>query len=138
MSMTVFVTQSQHVLATKKYVSMSMTVFVTQSRHLLATKQHVSMTVFVTQSQHVFATKHHVSMTSLTWSFCHQSCYFDFPPFPPLAVLTADQSKLTATYHEIDFFVSSDVEKMHAPVAKGTFGSENVQNTAVSEHFLQF
>lgn len=81
---------------------MSMTVFVTQSRHLLATKQHVSMTVFVTQSQHVFATKHHVSMTSLTWSFCHQSCYFDFPPFPPLAVLTADQSKLTATYHEID------------------------------------
>ena len=56
-SMTVFVTQSQHVLATKKYVSMSMTVFVTQSRHLLATKQHVSMTVFVSQSQHVFATK---------------------------------------------------------------------------------
>ena len=88
----------------EKYVSMSMTVFVTQSWHLLATKQHVSLTVFVTQSQHVFATKHHVSMTSLTWSFCHQSCYFDFPPFPPLAVLTADQSKLTATYQEIDFF----------------------------------
>jgi len=105
-SMTVFVTQSQHALATKKYVSMSMTVFVTQSRHLLATKQHVSMTVFVTQSQHVFATKHHVSMTSLTWSFCHQSCYFDFPPFPPLAVLTADQSKLTATYHEIDLIAA--------------------------------
>ena len=32
-------------------------------------------------------------------------------------------------------FWSSDVDKMHAAVAKSTFWSENVQNTAVSEHF---
>ena len=35
-------------------------------------------------------------------------------------------------------FWSSDVEKLHAAVAKRTLGSENVQNTAVSEHFLKF
>ena len=35
-------------------------------------------------------------------------------------------------------FWSSDVEKLHAAVAKSTFGSENVQNTAFREHFLKF
>ena len=34
-------------------------------------------------------------------------------------------------------FGSSDVEKLRAAVAKSTFGSENVQNTSVSEHFLK-
>ena len=32
-------------------------------------------------------------------------------------------------------FWSSDVEKMHATVAKRTFWSKNVQNTSVSDHF---
>ena len=35
-------------------------------------------------------------------------------------------------------FVSSDVEKMHAAVAKSTFGSENVKKLTSSEHFLKF
>ena len=29
-------------------------------------------------------------------------------------------------------------EKLHAAVAKGTFGSENVQNTSFREHFWKF
>ena len=35
-------------------------------------------------------------------------------------------------------FWSSDVEKLHDAVAKSTFGSENVQNTSVSDSFLKF
>ena len=35
-------------------------------------------------------------------------------------------------------FCCSPVEKMHAAVAKHIFGSENVQNMTVSEHFLKF
>ena len=35
-------------------------------------------------------------------------------------------------------FWSSDVEKMHAAVAKSTFWSENVQNTSAPKHFLLF
>ena len=34
-------------------------------------------------------------------------------------------------------FWSSDVEKLHAAVARSTFWSENVQNTACSDHFLK-
>ena len=29
-------------------------------------------------------------------------------------------------------------QKLHAAVAKSTFGSEHVQNTSVSDHFLKF
>ena len=29
-------------------------------------------------------------------------------------------------------------EKLHAAVARSTFSSQNVQNTAFSDHFLQF
>ena len=35
-------------------------------------------------------------------------------------------------------FWSSDVEKLHAAVAKRTFASQNVQNTSCLEHFLKF
>ena len=35
-------------------------------------------------------------------------------------------------------FGSSDVEKMHATVAKSRFASENVQDTCVLAHFLNF
>ena len=34
-------------------------------------------------------------------------------------------------------FWSSDVDKMHAAVAKRRFGSENVQNMSASEHFFE-
>ena len=46
--------------------------------------------------------------------------------------------KMHKTPHVWSTFGSSDVEKLHAAVAKRTFGSENVQNTAVSDHFLKF
>ena len=35
-------------------------------------------------------------------------------------------------------FGSSDVEKVHAVVARSTFGSQNVQNTRGSDHFWKF
>ena len=35
-------------------------------------------------------------------------------------------------------FRSSDVEKMHAAVAKSTFASANVKKLVVREHFLKF
>ena len=35
-------------------------------------------------------------------------------------------------------FWSSDVERLHAAVAKSTFGSEHVKKLTVSEHFLKF
>ena len=34
-------------------------------------------------------------------------------------------------------FGSCDVEKLHAAVARSTFSSQNVQNTACSDHFLK-
>ena len=34
-------------------------------------------------------------------------------------------------------FLSSDVEKMHAAVARSTFGSENVKKLVVREHFAR-
>ena len=47
-------------------------------------------------------------------------------------------SKLKCTYktHQLrTTFGSWDVEKVHAVVARSTFGSQNVQNTPVSDHF---
>ena len=35
-------------------------------------------------------------------------------------------------------FGSCDVEKVHAVVARSTFGSQNVQNTPMSDHFWKF
>ena len=35
-------------------------------------------------------------------------------------------------------FGSSDLEKVHAIVARSTFGSQNVKNTRVSDHFWRF
>ena len=35
-------------------------------------------------------------------------------------------------------FGSSDVEKVHAVVARSTFGSQNVENTRGSDHFWRF
>ena len=40
--------------------------------------------------------------------------------------------------HSESTFGSSDVEKLHAAVAKSTFGSENVQNMTFLDHFLKF
>ena len=46
--------------------------------------------------------------------------------------------KMYKTPHDRSTFWSSDVEKVHAAVAKRTFASENVQSTTFSEHFLKF
>ena len=48
------------------------------------------------------------------------------------------QVKMYKTRQRRSTFCSSPVEKMHAAVAKSTFGSENVQNMWGSEHFLTF
>ena len=46
--------------------------------------------------------------------------------------------KMCKTWRVRSTFVSSDVEKMHAAVAKRTFGSENVKKLVVREHFFKF
>ena len=46
--------------------------------------------------------------------------------------------KMYKTPHAQSTVWSSDVEKLHATVAKSTFWSQNAQNTSWSEHFLKF
>ena len=46
--------------------------------------------------------------------------------------------KMYKTHQFRSTFWSSDVEKLHAAVAKHRFGSENVKKLSFSEHFLQF
>ena len=45
------------------------------------------------------------------------------------------QVKIYKTHHSRTTFGSSDVEKVHAVVARSTFRSQNVQNTPTSDHF---
>ena len=46
--------------------------------------------------------------------------------------------KMYKTHQVRTTFGSSDVEKVHAVVARSTFPSENVQNTPFSDHFWRF
>ena len=46
--------------------------------------------------------------------------------------------KMRKTHHGRSTFGSSDVEKVHAVVARSTFRSQNVQNTPWSENFWKF
>ena len=48
------------------------------------------------------------------------------------------QVKMYKTHQDRTTFGSSDVEKVHAVVARSTFRSENVQNTTCSRHFWRF
>ena len=48
------------------------------------------------------------------------------------------KSKCTKHYHVRTTFGGSDVEKVHAVVARSTFRSQNVKNTRVSDHFWRF
>ena len=48
------------------------------------------------------------------------------------------QVKMHKTPHWRSHFGSSDVQKLHAAVARSTFASQNVQNTTLSEPFWKF
>ena len=48
------------------------------------------------------------------------------------------QVKMYKTHHVRTTFVSSDVEKVQAVVARSTFRSQNVKNTRGSDHFWRF
>ena len=48
------------------------------------------------------------------------------------------QAKMYKTPHGWSTFWSSDVEKLHAAVAKSTLSSQNVQNTSAADRFLKF
>ena len=48
------------------------------------------------------------------------------------------QVKMYKTPHVRATFGGSDVEKVHAVVARSTFPSQNVQNTPLSDHFWRF
>ena len=56
----------------------------------------------------------------------------------PLWRKAHSEVKMYKTWRVWTTFVSSDVGKMHPPVAKGTFGSENVQNMTCLDHFCKF
>ena len=47
------------------------------------------------------------------------------------------QVKMYKTHHVRTTFGSRDVEKVHAVVARSTFGNQNVQNTRGADHFWQ-
>ena len=48
------------------------------------------------------------------------------------------KSKCTNTHHVRTIFGGSDVEKVHAAVARSTFPSQNVQSTPCTDHFWRF
>ena len=48
------------------------------------------------------------------------------------------QVKMCKTHHARTTFGGSDVEKVHAIVARSTFPSQNVKNTRCSDHFWRF
>ena len=48
------------------------------------------------------------------------------------------QVKMLKNWRSRSTFWSSDVEKLHAAVARSTFVSQNAQNTSVLPHFLKF
>ena len=48
------------------------------------------------------------------------------------------QVKMYKTHHVRTTFGGSDVEKVHAVVARSTFRSQNAKNTSVSDHFWRF
>ena len=48
------------------------------------------------------------------------------------------QVKMYKTHHSRTTFGGSDVEKVHAVVARSTFRSQNVKNTSGSDHFWRF
>ena len=48
------------------------------------------------------------------------------------------QVKMYKTHHGRTTFGSSDLEKVHAVVARSTFRSQNVQSTPFSDHFWKF
>ena len=48
------------------------------------------------------------------------------------------QVKMYKAHHSRTTFGSSDVEKVHAVVARSTFRSQNEQNTPCSDHFWRF
>ena len=59
------------------------------------------------------------------WSFrCRKKTHFEV--------------KMYKTHHARTTFGASDVEKVHAVVARSTFPSQNVQNTTCSRHFWRF
>ena len=55
----------------------------------------------------------------------------------PLWRKTNLEVKMSKTWRVRSTFRRSDVEKMHAAVARSTFGSENLQNTSFREHFCR-
>ena len=46
--------------------------------------------------------------------------------------------KMLKTHHGRTTFGGSDIEKVHAFVARSTFGSQNVKDTPRSDHFWRF
>ena len=72
---------------------------------------------------------------SLKWRVRSQLARWDMKKCTPLWREAHFQVKMYKTHHGRTTFGSWDVEKVHAVVARSTFWSQNVQNTATSDHF---
>ena len=72
---------------------------------------------------------------SLKWRVRSQLARWDMKKCTPLWREAHFQVKMYKTHHGRITFGSWDVEKVHAVVARSTFWSQNVQNTATSDHF---
>ena len=75
---------------------------------------------------------------SLKWRVRSQLARWDMKKCTPLWREAHFQVKMYKTHHGRTTFGSWDVEKVHAVVARSTFWSQNVQNTATSDHFWRF
>ena len=74
------------------------------------------------------------------WREAHFEALFEvemLKNFTPLWREAHFQVNMYKTLHSRTIFWSWDVEKLHAAVARNAFWSENVQNTACSDHFLK-
>ena len=72
---------------------------------------------------------------SLKWRVRSQLARWDMKKCTPLWREAHFQVKMDKTLEERTTFGSCDVEKVHAVVARSTFGRQNAQNTPFSEHF---
>ena len=85
----------------------------------------VARSTFASQNVQNTSASHHF------WRFRSKKCM-------PLWREAHLEVTMYKTHHVRTTFGSSDVEKMHAVVARSIFRSENVQNTTCSRHFWKF
>ena len=102
-------------------------------------QSHHNLTTISPQSHHnlttIFALLSHSVTQSLSHSATQPLSHSATQPFTPLCREAHFQVKMYKAPHVRATFGGSDVEKVHAVVARSTFRSQNVQNTPFLDHF---